>query len=133
MHEAISRRVEAPRLLVLGGGAVTKELYGPAIEQLRWWPFVTVVEPSVKAAAALLKAYPGAKIVRADFNQLLSESSTRDRFDGLIVALPNQLHETAVDLAITAKLPVLCEKPFVLDSRTCRRLAKRGQDSGRAV
>src|SRR5262249_7520468 len=58
-----------------------------------------------------------------DYRAIFSDHSIVSQFNGLVVALPNSLHEDAVIHGMDAGLDVLCEKPLAMDVDTCRRLA----------
>jgi nucleoside-diphosphate-sugar epimerase/predicted dehydrogenase len=111
-----------PRLLVLGGGAVVRGLHIPALERLRWCAAATVLDVSDRAAAELRKLYPVLGVHQGSFREVLRRPQTRAAFDGVVVTLPNHMHEEAVALSLEAGLPVLCEKPLATESEACRRL-----------
>ena len=48
-----------------------------------------------------------------DYRQVLSSPGVSSEFDGVVITLPNHLHEESVMLSLQAGLPVLCEKPLV--------------------
>lgn len=111
-----------PRLLVLGGGAVARELHIPALEQLSWCAAATVVDVSGRAAAELRKLYPALAVYHDSFREVLRRPQTQAAFDGVVITLPNHMHEEAVALSVETGLPVLCEKPLANESQACRRL-----------
>jgi predicted dehydrogenase/nucleoside-diphosphate-sugar epimerase len=110
------------RYLILGGGAVVSELHLPAFAGLGWMDRVRVVDPSPLAAEVIARGYPQAEFVRADFRDAIARARD-DGFAAALVALPNALHEEAVDRALDSRLDVLCEKPLALTEQTCERLA----------
>jgi nucleoside-diphosphate-sugar epimerase/predicted dehydrogenase len=112
-----------PRLLVLGAGAVVRELYVPALRRLQWLDATSFVDPSPTAASALRCTQPSLTVFETDYSEYFSTQHLRDIHDGVIVALPNQHHEDAVMVALANGLPVLCEKPLGLDADSCRRIA----------
>jgi predicted dehydrogenase/nucleoside-diphosphate-sugar epimerase len=118
--------------LVLGGGAVVAEFYLPAFQQLGWLERVRVVEPSERARGAMRHGPPRAEIVAGDFRDAIATAAA-DGVRHAIVALPNALHEAAVDLALDRGLDVLCEKPLAMTAHACRRLADRADHEGRIV
>ena len=111
-----------PRLLVLGGGAVVRELHIPALERLGWCATATILEVSDRAAAELRELNPHLSVSQESFRDILEGPQSRSAFDGVVIALPNHLHEEAVTLSLRAGLPVLCEKPLAKESDACRRL-----------
>jgi nucleoside-diphosphate-sugar epimerase/predicted dehydrogenase len=111
-----------PRLLFLGGGAVARELHIRALERLRWCAAATVLDVSDHAAAELRKLYPTLAVYQDSFREVLRRPQTKASFDGVVITLPNNMHEEAVALSLEAGLPVLCEKPLANESEACRRL-----------
>jgi nucleoside-diphosphate-sugar epimerase/predicted dehydrogenase len=112
----------SPRLLILGGGAVVRELHIPALERLTWCAAATVLDVSDRVAAELRELCPALAVSQDSFREVLRRPQTQEAFDGVVVALPNHMHEEAVALSLEAGLPVLCEKPLANESETCRRL-----------
>ena len=111
-----------PRLLILGGGAVVRELHIPALERLTWCAAATVLDVSDRVVAELRELYPDLSVSQDNFREVLRVPQTQEAFDGVVIALPNHMHEEAVALSLEAGLPVLCEKPLANESETCRRL-----------
>ena len=121
------------RLLVLGAGAVVSECHLPALHQLGLADTALFVDPSQRSLDALRAIYPSTPVLQADFRDVLGDSALRAEFDGVIVTLPNRLHEEAVREALTAGLHVLCEKPLALTSESCTRLAKLADEAGKIL
>lgn len=111
-----------PRVLVLGGGAVVRECFAPALASLGMAGDTTIVDP----VNAVPDAYPGFRLDTSDFRAVLA----RPDLDAThcVVALPNALHVEAVTLALRRGLHVLCEKPLSLSAEECRGLH---QEAGR--
>jgi nucleoside-diphosphate-sugar epimerase/predicted dehydrogenase len=109
--------------LILGGGAVVRVLHAPALARLGWSRHVKVLEVSEKARESLRNECPDLVTEAGDFRDVLADPQVRDRFDGVVVALPNHLHEEAVKLALRAGLPVLCEKPLAATREAAMQLA----------
>jgi len=120
------------RYLILGGGAVVSELHLPAFAGLGWMDRVRVVDPSPQAAELITRGYPQAEFVRADFRAAIAQAR-EDGFAAALVALPNALHEEAVDRALDSRLDVLCEKPLALTRQTCARLAAKASRLDRVL
>jgi nucleoside-diphosphate-sugar epimerase/predicted dehydrogenase len=108
--------------LVLGGGAVVRECFLPAIRMLGALERTTVVDTS-DSVAEIGRRYPAVNVRCVDFRKYLAECPPEEN-KWAIVALPNAFHEDAVKLALSRKMHVLCEKPLTLDSLACRRLAE---------
>lgn len=122
----------APRYLILGGGPVVSELHLPAFAGLGWMDRVRVIDPAAHAANAIRHAYPQAEFRQADFREAL-EGARHEGFSAAIVALPNALHEEAVDRALDLRFDVLCEKPLALTQPTCQRLAAKAATLDRVL
>jgi nucleoside-diphosphate-sugar epimerase/predicted dehydrogenase len=128
-----ARSEHAPRLIVLGGGAVVRECYLPALLRLGWLRNVLVVESTNESVQQLRSGFPELQVVQSDYRALLENSPLTKGYDGVIVALPNRLHEDAVITALQQRLAVLCEKPLGLDSMSCQRMAVAGMTARRPV
>ena len=111
------------RLLILGGGAVVSELYLPALERMGWTRGITVTDMSAKVLAQVEAQRPWVQTQRAGFQELLAQAGLRQQFDAVVVALPNSLHVPAVEAALNAGFPVLCEKPLAMSREECESLA----------
>ena len=122
-----------PSLLILGGGAVVMECYVPALVRLGWQDRVAIADKSDRAIAAIRNRCPSVRLCIGDFVDILQDRGVLSGFDGVVVALPNSLHEQAVLLAMAAGLDVLCEKPLANNVDTCMRLAAGAEQSGRRL
>ena len=83
------REEQGPKLLILGGGAVVRELYLPALQRLGWTDRMLIVEPSQKSVYALVEKYPGTRLRVSDYRAPFEDDSAA-AFDGAVIALPNQ-------------------------------------------
>ena len=110
------------RYLVLGGGAVVAEFYVPAFTALGWIGDVWVADPSKDSLARLSGQCPDLNVLQVDFQSAIAGARELG-IQGVIVALPNALHEAAVTAALERDLDVLCEKPLALTEAVCLRLA----------
>lgn len=117
-----------PSVLVLGGGAVVRECFAPALERLGVAGRTTVVEPRLDSGDTV----GGLQVVHAGFREYLSNPQG-PLPSHCIVALPNVLHVEAVRLALNAGMDVLCEKPLATRSSDCRELARLAESSGRRL
>lgn len=112
----VSPSALTPHVLVLGGGAVVRECFAPALASLGLSARTTIADP----VNATPDAFPGFTVDAADFREVLARS---DRpWTHCVVALPNALHVEAVTLALQRGLHVLCEKPLSLSSTECAAL-----------
>lgn len=110
------------RLLILGSGAVTRELYVPALNALGWSQMVTVADSSENSLEACRALLPEASYLRCSWQDAFTQLA--DTADAAVVALPNALHEQATSLALRNGLHVLCEKPLSLRRESAIDLAK---------
>ena len=78
------------RLVVLGGGAVVRECFLPALDALGILDRVTIVDSNPKTPD-LGAQYPAAKFLCVDFRNWLSRSCN-DEYFAAVIALPNILH-----------------------------------------
>lgn len=122
-----------PRLLILGGGAVSKELHVPALARMGWCGKAALLEISPRAAAELRALFPELTVRSDDYRAVLSNPSVKDEFDGVVITLPNHLHEESVRLSLAAGLPVLCEKPLATDREGCLKMAATAAELKRPI
>jgi len=122
-----------PRLLVLGGGAVVRECYLPALTRLGWRKSVVIVESSPKSCATLRSQFPDVEIIEGEYQAVLGDCDVASLYDGAVIALPNFLHEDAVLRALRQGLPVLCEKPLAMNSKSCLQIASVAAEAAQPV
>lgn len=117
------RHLNVPRLLVLGGGAVSKGLHLPALARMGWLDRAAVLEISPRVGDDLRRLFPGLTVRADDYREALANPRVKGEFDGVVITLPNHLHEESVRLSLQAGLPVLCEKPLATDREGCLKMA----------
>ena len=111
------------KYFILGGGSVTTEYYLPALRFLGRLADVTVIDPEVTKIAPMLRGFDGVAFCDqgyVDFLKALPPPGAN--LNCVVVALPNQLHLNAVNLALARGCHVLCEKPLALRAEDCARL-----------
>ncbi|MES2597867.1 MAG: NAD-dependent epimerase/dehydratase family protein [Verrucomicrobiota bacterium] len=118
------------RLLILGGGAVVSDLYLPALARMGWKTGVEVTDLSPVSLERVRSMHPWVRTHVAGFEEAMKDAVLRKCFDGVIVALPNYLHVQAVQAALHAGLPVLCEKPLTLNPEECLLLGGQAVELG---
>ena len=116
------------RLLVLGGGAVVRECFAPAIAALGLSSVTTIVDP--RASASTFRQ--PLTLVADDFRSVLKTAAAQGTTH-CVVALPNALHHEAVSLALRSGLHVLCEKPLSLNASECANLAAQAARANRIL
>ncbi len=124
--------VQSARYLILGGGAVVSEFHLPAFATLGWLDRVRVADPSPRARDAIGRAFPQVDCVGSDFRDAVRLASDQG-FHAAIVALPNALHEEAVDRGLDLGLNILCEKPLALTQAICARLTTKAAIATRVL
>lgn len=120
---------ENDNLLIIGGGAVVREYYVPALSYLNLLNSVTILEPDPKAATLLRST--GIKVIELKYQDFFSKLETK--YDFAIITLPNHLHENAIHLCLEQQMTVLCEKPLSLNSESCLHIQKYQEQLGKKV
>ncbi|MDB6139803.1 MAG: hypothetical protein JWO94_2875 [Verrucomicrobiaceae bacterium] len=113
---------EPLRLLIVGGGAVVSDLYLPALARMGWTDHMKVTDLSLSALEGARTRHPWISTRHAGYEEVLADPTARQRFDAVVIALPNSLHVPAVTAALNAGFPVLCEKPLAMSRRDCESL-----------
>jgi len=116
--------MERVRLLILGGGSVVTEFYLPALARLGWTTGITVTDRSAVVLAKTAQLAPWSATRALGFQEALADRALVGGHDAVVVAVPNSLHVAAVEAALRAGLPVLCEKPLALQAAECQRLGE---------
>jgi predicted dehydrogenase/nucleoside-diphosphate-sugar epimerase len=120
------------RPVILGGGAVVREYYLPALRTIGATA-ATIFDISPAAVLELRRSHPDFESHQGDFRDLDRLISPTDGHDVAIVALPNWMHEEAVSRALDRGLHVLCEKPLALTRAACERMAERAEQARRVL
>lgn len=119
----IPRDILAPRIAIVGCGAVVEQRYVPILNQLGWIP-TALIDTSVdrrRSVAALLHSTP------AESGEAIAVA---DAFDAAIVAAPQALHERiCVDLLRAGK-HVFVEKPMAHTMAACNSMNSAATHSG---
>ena len=105
--------------LIIGGGAVVQKYYLKAFEHLNLLNSITIVEPNVETYQYLKSR--NISVVNFGFREFFNQNKTG--YDYAIITLPNHLHEEAIALCLAKSIFVLCEKPLVLTTAACDRIA----------
>ncbi|RZL37251.1 MAG: NAD-dependent epimerase/dehydratase family protein [Pedobacter sp.] len=105
--------------LIIGGGAVVQKYYLKAFEHLNLLNSITIVEPNVETYQYLKSK--NISVVNFGFREFFNQNKTG--YDYAIITLPNHLHEEAIALCLAKGIFVLCEKPLVLTTAACDRIA----------
>lgn len=96
----------APRLAVIGCGAIAERFHAPALaKQPALLPGLVLVDPDAGRAQSLSSACGGGSVA----TDLASVTGT---IDGAIVTAPHALHHRIITQLLQAGVPVLSEKPL---------------------
>ncbi len=123
------------KLAVLGGGAVVTEFYLPSARLLGEVELAAMADPAPGAAERLRALGYAGHVEASGFGPFLADRGLLKRLgvEGVVVALPNALHEEATLAALRAGLHVLCEKPLALSEAACLRVAEAAAAAGRVA
>src|SRR5262245_56869656 len=110
------------RLAVLGGGAVAASFYVPALVLVPEVQIVLIPDAMPSVEAALRQAGFKGHFRAASFVDILADLSPAD-VDGVVIGLPNALHDQASVTALHRGFPVLVEKPLAMTRTGCLRVA----------
>ena len=144
---------EAPRISIIGGGMITRIQLLPTVYQLQREGLLGDIhicalnaEPlkELQDDPMLLQAFPGQTFVphpdpaKADadekfpklFKEILAEAP---RGSIVVIALPDQLHYGALDVALENDLHVCIVKPLVLKHAQAEEIASRAYQRGLVV
>ncbi len=108
-------------ILLLGGGAVSKDLHLPAFARLNKLSQITVVEPNMHYANALRTTF-GVEVIEQNLETFFEKNTKYYEF--ALITLPNKLHFRAIELCLAHKIPVLCEKPLTLQIQEAQAIVK---------
>lgn len=108
--------VRAPRIALVGCGAIARSFHLPALVRHPAIAEKLVLVDRVADRAAALGSEFGVDEVASDHRQTL------DRVDGAIVAVPPEAHARIARDYLEAGVPVLCEKPLATSSEDARLL-----------
>jgi len=121
----MSQKGLAPRIAVVGGGAIADGFYLPVLSRQRLGRLV-VVEPSAERRAALARSHPGLELSEA-LDEVIGA------VDGAIVAAPPRAHFGIASACLSAGAAVLCEKPLTASAAEGRELVDRAAQAGRPL
>src|SRR5207237_1897741 len=87
-----------------------------------------------EASATAVKNLSAVSCTRVmDFERFFEDRMLTASVRAAFIALPNHLHERAIQLCLDAGLDVLCEKPLATDAISCRRLAEKARKLDRRL
>lgn len=111
------------KLAIIGCGAVTKNLYLPAIQKIDGLQVTLLVDKEYSRAKELAQQYK-VPFVSNIYNDVYEKA------DAAIVALPHYLHASvSIDL-LRKGIHVLVEKPMALNFEECKAMISAARESG---
>ncbi len=113
------------KILIIGGGAVVREYYLPALKYLNLLSLITIIEPDAKAAQILKSE--GISVVESKYQDFFNQNEVK--YDFAIFTLPNYLHEDAIRICAQHKVNLLCEKPLSLSVESCKLIQEHEKNS----
>jgi predicted dehydrogenase/nucleoside-diphosphate-sugar epimerase len=108
-------------------------LHLPAMQALNWVDGSLALDVSAESLSRLRSIDSRLETRQGDYRQIFSESDLASQFDAALVSLPNGMHAEAVERALSAGLPVLCEKPLGMTAEECIHLEKVAEKSEKTL
>lgn len=119
---------ERMRLGIVGAGAITQVGHLPALKRMKDVDIVSICDNDLPKARALAERFS----IPAVYDDL-AELVEYDNLDALLVCTPNHLHESHIQVALSAGLHVFVERPLSLTGAGAARLVKLAQKKDRVV
>jgi len=117
-------RLGAPKVALIGCGAIAEEIYLPALTRQRSIVKDLILVDSNPARAKAFAAAFGIENIANDYRQVVGE------VDGVIVALPTHLHHPISMEFLSRGIHVLCEKPLAECAEKARDMVGQAQETG---
>lgn len=108
---------DSVRVGVIGAGAIAQVAHLVVLSKLEGATIVAICDSDVPKAQALARRF-AVPDVYDDIEDLLRFSE----LDALVVCTPNHLHEVHVVSALSAGVPILCERPLALSAAGVERV-----------
>jgi predicted dehydrogenase len=118
------------RVALIGCGAVSEILYGPALQRLAQERLLTaaaLVDPNPARTAKVAERLPEARQL-ADLAEALAGG-----IDLAIIAAPHRLHAEQAIACFSAGAAVLCEKPMAMSTAECDRMIEAADSAKRVL
>jgi predicted dehydrogenase len=123
----VTSTVDAPRLALIGCGAIAENYYLPALaKELRVLEALILVDQNIDRARKLAAPFR-IKQCLVDYREALDET------DGVIIALPTHLHYPVSMEFLSRGVPVLCEKPLAESADKARKMVDLAHKMGVAL
>lgn len=124
MVEAIEK---IPRIGLVGCGAIAENYYLPALAKNPSVAKKLILVDRDRRRADKLAAILNIKNATADFREILQE------VDGVILALPIELHYPVATEFLAQGVPILCEKPLAESSSKAQEMVNLSRKAGAAL
>jgi myo-inositol 2-dehydrogenase / D-chiro-inositol 1-dehydrogenase len=118
--------MEDLRIAVVGAGLMGADHVSRITERIVGARVSAIVEPDAGRATAALALAPGS----VHFSSI-EEAIAAGAMDAVLIATPGQFHEPVLLPAISAGLPILCEKPLTPGAESSLRILAAEEASGK--
>ena len=119
---------ERMRLGIVGAGAITQVGHLPALKRMKDVEIAGICDNDLPKARALAERFA----IPAVYDDL-AELVEYGQLDAVLVCTPNHLHESHIQVALTAGLHVFVERPLALSAAAATKLVKLAQKKDRCV
>ena len=113
---------------VLGAGGAAQVVHLPILKRLRDVTVAGLVDTDVVKARTIAERFEIDAVAST-----LDELADQAAFDAVLVCSPTSEHESGVLSALALGAHVMCERPFVSESATARRLIDAASEAGREL
>jgi UDP-N-acetylglucosamine 3-dehydrogenase len=116
-----------PAIALIGCGAIAEEYYLPSLEKHRSCVKDLALVDSDQARAESLSRQFGMGKVESDYRRVI------DDVEGVIVAVPTDLHHPIASDCLSRGVAVLCEKPLAESAAKAREMVRLAESAGVAL
>lgn len=113
---------------VVGAGGAAQVVHLPILKRLSAVTVAGLVDTNVAKATAIAERFQVDAVAKS-----LDELADRVPYDAVLVCSPTADHEAGVLSALEHGAHVMCERPFVTDSATARKLVDAAAEAGREL
>lgn len=113
------------RIAIVGAGLMGADHVARIEKRIIGARVSTIVEPDEVRAQSAMRSATG-----ATWYLNLDAAIAANAMDAVIIATPGNFHEPAIISALSAKLPILCEKPLTPDAASALRVVEAEVEGG---
>lgn len=113
---------------VVGAGGAAQVVHLPILKRLHDVEVAGLVDSDVAKATTIAERFHVESVAST-----LDELAERTAFDAVLICSPTSEHETGVLTALAHGAHVMCERPFVSDSASARRLIQAATEADRGL